>query len=441
MRDLPEVLTCSGWSLAATTQHQWDEYLVALTPSQVPCWRLEGPINIFTDGSCFGQHSVQTRFAGWAVVFAATEAIHDCTGSLVLDSGVLPGYLQSAVRAEIFAVLRALLITQNLECKVMIWCDCDAVVKRMRRLLVGHDLKIGCSHSDLWTLIQKCIRRRRGPTMITRVAAHQEEHTAKDVFTEWCIRHNALADRQAVRANGTRPASFWSLFHSHLSALDNITGINRAIQQVQLDISREVVRLGEPAKLDVAPLDLELPPPSKAWCPLPALQIPAQAVRWYGDVMVRWIVSWFWQAVAESDLEPVWVSHYQLYIDYMCSTGHPGPVHINGWIDGARLSHLHLRGLAFRTRARWFVKVWKETLRHQGIVLESAFGRPHSQVILLHTGCVSLPWPRDRLQSVDRWMFARSQSAFKRQSTALDSLPFADAHSEFPPCYRTTVGT
>ena len=104
------------------------------------------------------------------------------------------------------------------------------------------------------------------------------------------------------------------------------------------------------------------------------------------------------------------------------NTGHPGPVNINGWIDGERLSHLYLRGLAFRTRARWFAKVWREILRHQGIILESAFGRPCSQVVLLHTGCVSLPWPCDRLEKVDRWMFACSQTAFKRQSAAIDSF-------------------
>ena len=84
---LPEALTCSGWSLAPSTQQQWDQYFVSLAPTPVPCWTFDGPLNVFTDGSCHGQHRAQTRFAGWAVVLAATEAVHDYTGSQVLDSG------------------------------------------------------------------------------------------------------------------------------------------------------------------------------------------------------------------------------------------------------------------------------------------------------------------------------------------------------------------
>ena len=226
----------------------------------------------------------------------------------------------------------------------------------------------------------------------------------------------------------------------HVAATPSCFRQHNSYQQVQLDISKDVVRLGEPVKLDAAPIDLDLPPPRRPWCQLPSLQIPEKAVRWYGDTIVRRIVSWFWQTAFDSVAEPVWVSHYQLYADYMCCTGHPGPVNINGWIDGERLSHLYLRGIAFRTRARWFAKVWRETLRHQGIILESAYGRPCSQVILLHTGCVSLPWPRDRLENVDRWMFACSQTAFKRQSAAIDSLPFASIQPGFPPCFQTTAG-
>ena len=224
---LPEALTCSGWSLAPSTQQQWDQYFVSLAPTPVPCWTFDGPLNVFTDGSCHGQHRAQTRFAGWAVVLAATEAVHDYTGSQVLDSGVLPGYLQSAVRAEIYAVLRALQVTRKHAGKVMIWCDCAAVVKRLRRMLAGHDIKQNCSHSDLWTLIRACLDERGGPTMITKVAAHQAEHTAKDVFTEWCVRHNSLADKQAVRANVTRTPFFWNMLQQHHHALDNITAINR----------------------------------------------------------------------------------------------------------------------------------------------------------------------------------------------------------------------
>ena len=257
VQELPESLTCAGWSLAPSTQCQWDQYFAALKPSPVPCWSFQGTVHVFTDGSCHGQHCAQMRFAGWAVVLGSFHAVQDCTGSQVLDAGVLPGLLQSAVRAEIYAVLRALQMVQKHRGKVSIWSDCAAVVKRMRKLLAGHVLKNGCSHSDLWQRIQACLQQRGGPTDITKVAAHQSEHDAEDFFSEWCIRHNGLADRQAVRANLERPQAFWTLFRLHVQALETITAINRAVQKVQLDISKAVVRLKEPVKVAMAPIELD----------------------------------------------------------------------------------------------------------------------------------------------------------------------------------------
>ena len=438
---LPDALTCCGWALAPTTQQAWNQYFVSLHPTQVTPFTAGGILHVFTDGSCFEQHCPQSRFAGWSVILADIHAVHDFSGSQILDTGVLPGLLQSAGRAEIFAVLRALQITTAHKGEVMLWSDCDAVVKRLRKLLNGGVVKCGSSHSDLWEDIHGCLQDRRGPTRITRVAAHQSEHAAVDVFTEWCFRHNELADRQAVRANLTRPPEFWELYTMHAQARSAVQVINHAVQNLQLRISKEVVRSDEPVVLEVAPIDLALPPPLRAWSPLPELRIPAQAVRWYGDAMVRRILSWFWQTVDTGNAELHWISHFQLYADYMCSTGHPGPVHFTRWADGDTVPLLTLRGLAFRQRTRWFVKVWKECLKHLGIALEFAYGRPYSQAVLMHTGCVSLPWPCDRLALVDKWMISCAQSTFKRQTRAIDALPFADIQPGFPQMYQSTAGS
>eukprot|EP00435_Cladocopium_sp_Y103_P070795 s234_g36.t1 len=161
------------------------------------------------------------------------------------------------------------------------------------------------------------------------------------------------------------------------------------VQQVQLAISQEIVRHEEPAVVDLAPLDVDLPLPAEPWS-LPVLQLPPGAIRWYGDSLVRIILSWFWQTVFTSSEPMVWVSHFQLYVDFMCSTGHPGPVHKGKWLDGTLVPNLGLCGYSFKQRTRWFVKVLKESLRHAGIVLHSAFGRPSSQMVLMHTGVVAV---------------------------------------------------
>ena len=391
LRDLPETLTCSGWSLQPSTAWEWDSYFAQLLPPPLPHVSFQGDVHLFTDGSCHDQHVAAKRFAGWSVVEASCEGVHDFSGSRIVDSGVLPGLLQSAVRAEIFAILRALELVQSHNGKVYLWTDCDSVVKKVRRIIAGGHINVNGLHADLWARIRNCIVSRSGPTVITRVAAHQSTDDAPNVFAEWCFRNNGLADRQAVRANATRSEGFWNLWIRHCVALDGITSLNRVAQNLLLRISQEVVRHDAPMQIEMpAVQDLSLP--FRLWVAPPVIQIPSAAVRWYGDSVVRRIASWFWQNVWQSEHQLVWVSHFQLYADYMLSSGHPGPIHIGRWLDGTQVSLLELRGFAFKQRTRWFIKVLKEVLRHQGFTPQMAYGRPRSHMVLLHTGIIALPW-------------------------------------------------
>eukprot|EP00435_Cladocopium_sp_Y103_P046664 s430_g13.t1 len=440
IRDLPNSLTCAGWSLRPTTWHDWNAYFASLHDAPIPAHSLTGEIHIFTDGSCNDQHAQGRRFAGWSVVLASTSGVHDYQGSIILDRGPLPGLLQSSIRAEVYAVWRALQITRHHPGKVSLWTDCDAVVRRFRRLLAGHEVKMSASHSDLWREIAECLASRRGVTVITRVAAHQDPHHAASVLHEWCFRHNELADFHAVQANFARPVDFWQLHASHLQASDVIQGLNRMVQQVQLAISQEVVRNEQPVVVDTAPLECEVPLPTLPWKELPPLHVPEGAVRWYGDAVVRVIFSWFWQTLAESTGPLVWISHFQLYADFMCCTGHPGPVHLAKWVNGEELPNIGLRGFSFKQRTRWFIKVWKESLRHLGYDLQCAFGKPTSQMVLMHTGIVALPWPRERIALVDQWMLACAQRTFRRQSKLVDSLPYTDKQKDFPSIFLSSAG-
>ena len=324
----------------------------------------------------------------------------------------------------------------------MIWSDCEAVVKRFRRVLAGHTIKPNSSHADLWLEIQQCAV--HGPTTysITKVAAHQSLEGDHGVFHEWCFRHNALADRCAVAANMRRPGSFWEMHARHVQAADFIHAINRLVQSIQLAISKQAVSADTPDRYQQEPQICELACPASHWVQLPAPVLPAQAVRWYGDEIVRRLVSWFWFTLSNSQQPVIWVSHFQLYIDYMFSTGCPGPIRIgNGkWIAGDMVSHLSLRGHGFKQRTRWWTKAFKETLRHQGIQLQMEYGKPRSQCILMHTGVIALPWEQSRLDAIDKWLLACSPGTFRRQSRSLDSIPFAVRNDEFPQVPVTTMG-
>jgi ribonuclease HI len=393
IRDLPESLICAGWSLAPTTAVEWNQYFSHLSVSPVPEIAFCEDVHLFTDGSCFDQHSSATRMAGWAVVQASCASVFDSKHSRALDWGVLPGLLQSAVGAEVYAIWRALQLVSHYSGRVFLRTDCEAVVKKFRRLLHGGTVRANSVHADLWSAIQQCIRSRQGSTIITRLAAHQNEEVAPSVFAAWCFRHNGLADAWAVFANFDRPNLFWDLRSRRHTALEGITQINRVVQQVLLRISQEVVRHDTPAILEL-PAHVASVIPFESWFPLPPLTIPCGAVRWYGDALVRIVSSWFWQTLHDSSECLKWVSHFQLYVDFQLATGHPGPIHCGQWRDGSLMPWLSLQGYGFKQRVRWFTKILKEMFRHHGIRTQMGYGLPLSHVLGLHTGMLAVPWPK-----------------------------------------------
>ena len=103
--------------------------------------------------------------------------------------------------------------------------------------------------------------------------------------------------------------------------------VSSHVHRVILAISQDVVRQ-EHLQVDDPDAALPVPvvPAVPEWKGLITFGVPSEACRWYGDNVVRTVLSWFWFVLTTSTAPVKWVSHFQLYIDYMGSTGHPGPV-------------------------------------------------------------------------------------------------------------------
>ena len=154
--------------------------------------------------------------------------------------------------------------------------------------------------------------------------------------------------------------------------------------------------------------------------------------------MVRTILSWFWQAVSEPLHPVVWVSQWQLYLDFsLC--GEFGPLHLSGWKQGNDHPEVDLLKISFLVRARWMAKVLKECLRHLQFRCVYKFCRPESEALLLHTGCLALPWNPSRLGMIDQWLFQHCPEGIRRTSKAIQSLPLAKEDQRFPKVYVSSV--
>jgi ribonuclease HI len=419
---LPESAVRHGWSLRPTTTVEWYAYLAMVQPLTIPpCPVISQQFQLFTDGSCFNSNYPAARFAAYAVVLAFVDARQ----SSVLDSGPLPGLRQTSVRAELFAVVRVVKFAAFHGVKIMIWSDCLSVVRRLQRVLQGTKVKINSPNADLWSTIADDLTACSADAIqITKVAAHSSIQHASSPLEEWCFMNNSLADKTAVRANQLRPPDFWQLLQRHVQACIRIDGWNAEIRDVLLRVGRMVVRHETGAAAEPCVPEPKIETVDFAWGGLPLEPcLPPGAIRWYGKAVVTKLMHWFWDVLQASTASMVWISYSQLYIDFALSTGEPGPLKFPGWCDGADIPHHSLLSFGFKQRTKWFGKVLRETLRHGRISVRSGYHRPKSFMIAMHAGCLALPWPEHRLDSIDRWIRLFVVDPFRRQSKAMDSLP------------------
>ena len=174
------------------------------------------------------------------------------------------------------------------------------------------------------------------------------------------------------------------------------------------------------------------PVPPDPWERLPALIFAPGAIGWYGSTIVEPVMKkWFWQATSDPQQPLAWVSQFQLYIDFM-KCGEIGPLHVQGWQPGSRTAAVDILGFFLHVRTRWFAKVLRECLRHSSWKCSYHFCRPESVALMMHTGCLAVPWNGQRLTWIDDWIFGFFPEGVRRSTGALHSLPTADIDGRFP---------
>eukprot|EP00438_Fugacium_kawagutii_P018206 Skav230728 [mRNA] locus=scaffold401:270970:281509:+ [translate_table: standard] len=423
---LPEELTCMGWSVRASTFDTWWEYLAGLPDYDLHDASLlpPGVHDVYTDGSCFHQHDPDLRHAGWGIV-----ARGPCP--LILAAGVLPGLRQTAFRAELYAVVIAVELASITGSGLRLRCDNEGVVKGLRRILLGMRPKINAPNSDLWKRIVAVVDRRCLCSLeIMHVAAHQAAAAGDEQV--W---YNNLADKTAVHANRHRGDAFHTFFAEHVTATARMRTISRQVQQVQLQVSRHVFQTACPEEeTEEAPVELppNVPPPAAMWVIGDAL--PAGVCRQYGSAFIDLVSSWLRHVQIEVDRAPDsgqrWVASYQLFIDFQKYSGHPGPIFSEGsWVTNG--PHMSMTPYSFKTRCRWFTRVLTDLLTKWGTELVRLYTRPWSTILCLHTGCLVVAWPQWRLDAIDHWLSGILNAPATRAGHVLASIPVAPQDGRF----------
>ena len=167
-------------------------------------------VHLFTDGSCLLPRVPQLRLAAWAVCVGVDPQQEP----IVIAGGQLAGFLQTAFRAELAAVLAAILVAARKSTPCWVYSDCQGVVDRVQGFLNGFPRpSTRGRNSDLWVRIFDAVHEAgqwlRG---IVKVRAHQDITMARSPEEAWMWANNHHADRAADAMNQARSPQFWNLW-------------------------------------------------------------------------------------------------------------------------------------------------------------------------------------------------------------------------------------
>ena len=436
---LPESLTAFGWSMRPSTAFAWCRLLAEIPGFDIAGFDVSnlppGPLHLFTDGACAHQNNRWMRYAAWGVIAAPLDDMISLP-DLCVAKGPLPGILQSAFRAELYALIVALEIARKADRPCFLWTDCSAAQKLLLGLIQGRHLSANHAHSDLVRRLDILVK----ATTICDVT-HVHSHVAASAscpLESWACTFNDHADSAAKDANFPRDDAFRAFQASHATAVSLVQSVSRAVQHVQLKVSKLALAASDASKHaadEPVPIVPGFSVTRPQWTQLPPLcGLPSGAIRWYGWRLVNLIASWFWGVLEHEQAgSGTWVSHFQLYIDFQMMSGHCGPIHdtrANKWLDCGDDPLVGLRNDSFKVRTRWFAKVVKEILRHLRVTtVPYGFQRPDSLFLNLHCSCFGVPWPRWRLEKIDQWLHRHLTKPAAREGHALLALPHAERDS------------
>eukprot|EP00438_Fugacium_kawagutii_P018202 Skav230724 [mRNA] locus=scaffold401:82641:87275:- [translate_table: standard] len=253
LASLPSSFTAHGWIPTPPALQEFRQMCSEL-PDDTECCLfppcLPETLHMFTDGACKAPTCQHSRLAAWGCVLA------DVTSNLVwpISHGVLPGWYQSSLRAEILAAIAACKFAVCTGRPIVLWVDNDLVFRRCKQFQRGTSyLKPNQKDADLWMLLQQQITRLDQSFLaIMKVVSHQviHDHTPED--EAWIFRANHAADRLAEAAYAKHPAlmQVWTTLRDQL---EHAKLLRDQTHTMMIAIGKKAVLAPNPATTSIAP--------------------------------------------------------------------------------------------------------------------------------------------------------------------------------------------
>ena len=407
---LPPCLVDHGWPLVLPEYEMFVDFLLRedglckMSPLDPPIQSSSQVVELFLDGTSLHPHEPKLRYAAWAVTVVPGGA--GTWDNRLLMGGHVVGLSQTALRAELTAALHAVRWAVQRSQLVRLWCDCQAVIRGIRKLQNGRAPKRNGAHSDLWMQLHAALSQNPGLIQVRKVVSHGDLRAATGPLEEWAYWHNALTDMAADGVNRRRSDEFMLVWQGLYGALMFHRQLHRAIQQVLLQTSRLAVseqqtRQVTPLPAQVSAVEVSLP---QQW------EVSEKLISRYGRVNMMHLYNW-WVAVGVGLMrgsQPlVHIAGIQLFYTFNLFTGFEGPwCSKKRWFSSEETAP-ELARRPWGERCKLFLMMWKSFLRSHKIVVPTRMARPTSAALAKWCACYRLRASQETVDEIDQLIFTQ----------------------------------
>lgn len=328
-------------SLPCTINHLWFPELQAIKflhkalqtiPDTTDCFEpltFEADLHhLFTDGSCLKPETPRLRLATWAVVCAnlGTQQFEP------ISAGGVPGILQSIVRAEYLAALAALRFLLAVGKGGFLWIDNLQVQQTVKEFLQGGALPsiMVADHDLKFRVHEVCSRLRalRIPVKAVKVRSHEDASAYTDFVEKWAISGNDSADRKASEARRSLPPAVLQIWPGLVQQHERQVQARQDLRTLFLKVGKRALETMDEREEKECEEPFTRPQPAvpedfpECFSPFP---------RWTDHIEEilgeagRVVYDWLQELTQDDHAEPMWVSSYQLLVDFQLTTKEVGP--------------------------------------------------------------------------------------------------------------------
>ena len=395
---VPSCTACHGWLPQSPDLHKLRAFFMRFPDTTANFVQHEMPYNLpfldlFLDGSCVHPAEPDIRISSWAFVCWDGESF-PCVAS-----GLVPGWRQTSLRAELTAATSALKFCADQQRPCRLWFDNENVQSTLQLWIAGFSTPWEKKQdSDLWhQLFAQFQHAKQFLCAAFKAQAHAKVFDQDHPIDQWAVQGNCTADMFASEARQRISTEFWLCWESVREHQRHTLRMGKALHElfVQIGLRAQAVSITNQVTIpQVIQADLQtgVDKGILALAKAEAQDFPKHLQVEETDHVLQWL-----KTLVDNSTGTRWVSYHQLLIDFQKQTKRLGP-----FTNGRRWT---TRGIDvmynYPQQVQWFGRFVQNLAKSLEIPVSTDQRRPSSTVLAFWSGCICVAISDDRLTAVD----------------------------------------